>query len=99
LKNESEGIGLIVVYAGRRACAGEAVARAIRARNYLIKEHGVGWDKVMWRDGGYREGLTVDLWILPRGAINLSLTPTLDPKDVRVGRCGHKAHARRARGR
>lgn len=35
------------------------------------------------KDGGFRELLTVEIWIVPAGAEPPALTPTLDGKDVK----------------
>ena len=49
----------IFAYSGRRACKGEAEARAVRAKFYLMKNHGIAADRVIWKDGGFRENLSV----------------------------------------
>ena len=33
-----------------------------------VKKHGIQPDRVIWRDDGYRENLTIEVWIEPRGA-------------------------------
>jgi|SRR5215218_5823875 len=55
----------IVVYAGKRACVGEAEARWTRARNWLVRERGVPANKISWANGGYREEATVMCWLWP----------------------------------
>jgi hypothetical protein len=65
-RQNPDNIIYILAYGGRRACAGEAKARAIRAKNYLMKPHGIGANRVIWKDGGFRENLSVELWLRSR---------------------------------
>jgi hypothetical protein len=73
----------ILVYAGRHTCVGEAEARATRAKSYLVKRHGIGADRVIWKVGGFRERLSVDLWLWPRDESPPLPSPTVDPTDVK----------------
>ena len=65
-QNNPDRLGYIVVYAGRRSCAGEVQTRAERARKWVVEKRGVEANRVVWRDGGYREEVTTELWLLPR---------------------------------
>ena len=51
--NESDSIGYIFVYDGENVCVGEAQARAVRAKNYIVEYRGVPWNRVIWRHDGY----------------------------------------------
>ena len=53
LLNKQNDIGYIIVYAGRKACSGEAQARAMRMKRYVVEYRGVAWDRVIWKDGGF----------------------------------------------
>jgi hypothetical protein len=64
LKEWRLSIAYIVIHAGQKACDGEAKARGIRARNYLLKL-GIGPERVVWLDGGWKKELSVDVWIWP----------------------------------
>jgi hypothetical protein len=64
----------IVVYAGRRSSAEEVMRRVKRARKYLIAEHGIAAERIVFASGGQSEHLTFQLYILPYG-----LTPALSP--------------------
>jgi len=66
----------LYAYAGRRSCAGEAQARALRARNYLVHERGLQEDRIVCKDGGYREERTLEVWVWVRGMKPPSPTPT-----------------------
>lgn len=87
----------IFAYSGRRACKGEAVARAVRAKNYLLKRHGIAADRVSWKDGGFRERLSVELWLRPRKYAPPDATPTVDPAEVEFNAGCKKARGRRSR--
>ena len=84
LQQDSNLIGNIIVYAGRRSCANEAKDRAVRAKKYLVKMRGIQESRVKWMDGGYREESTVILQPVPRGGPKLTASPTLKPKQVRI---------------
>lgn len=61
-------VGYIFVNAGARSCKGEAQARAIRAKNYMMKVRGIEWNRVVWRDLGYRDEPEVVLYLFKRDA-------------------------------
>jgi hypothetical protein len=64
---EPKFYGYIVVQAGRRACRGEAQARAVRAKRYLMEVRGIAWDRVAWKDIGYGDDKEVKLFLFERG--------------------------------
>jgi hypothetical protein len=72
----------IFAYSGRRTCEGEAGARAIRAKNYLVRKHGIEAGRVIWKDGGFRENLSIELWLRTRKDLPPAAVPTVDPADV-----------------
>ena len=84
LQHDRDTIGYIIVYAGRRACAGEIKARALRATKYLVETRGTQASRIKWIDGGYREELTVILQPVPRGAPKLKASPTLKRSEVQI---------------
>ena len=55
LLNKPDDIGYIIVYAGRKACNGEAQARAMRMKKYVVEHRGVEWNRVIWKDAGHVE--------------------------------------------
>ena len=61
-------VGYIFVNAGQRSCKGEAQARAVRAKRYMMKVRGVEWNRVVWRDLGYRDESEVVLYLFKRDA-------------------------------
>jgi hypothetical protein len=95
LQNNPGAQGYIIAYGGRVGRAGEAQRRADRARDYLVNTRGIDSSRIVTVDGGYREELTVQLWIVPAGATPPTAEPSVDPSEVRTTR----APARRRRGR
>jgi hypothetical protein len=80
----------MVVYAGRVACLGEARARGVRARNYLIKTRGLDPTRIVAIDGGHREESLVELYAIPQDAEPPIPVPTITPsqvKPIKGGRC------------
>ena len=86
LQNDPTAQGYLVCYGGRRGRAGEAQRRCERARNFLVVSRGIDASRVVTVDGGFREGLTVEPWVVPSGAVPPASTPTVDPKEVRPPR-------------
>jgi hypothetical protein len=53
IQNDPEIIGYVFVFDGNDVCEGEAKARAIRARDYVVNYRGIPWNRVMWRYDGF----------------------------------------------
>jgi hypothetical protein len=84
LQNDPTATGYIIAYGGRVGRRGEAQARADRAKNYLVNQRGIDPSRIQTIDGGFREDLTVELWIAPSGATQPELSPSVDPSEVRT---------------
>jgi len=99
LQNEPGAQGYIIAYGGRRGRAGEAQARADRAKDYMVNSRGVDPGRIVTVDGGFREDLTVELWIVPTGATPPTASPTLQQSDVTIitGGAGRTSGRRRRR--
>jgi hypothetical protein len=65
LQNQPGAQGYIIAYG---SCAGEAQARADRAKDYLVNTRGIDAGRIVTVDGGCRADLSVELWIVPTGA-------------------------------
>jgi hypothetical protein len=89
--------GYIVVYAGRRACLGEAKYRALRAMKYVVKTHNIRENRIRWIDGGYQEELRVILQPLEPDAPEFIASPTLNPSEVIIKNCKPKSTKLRKR--
>jgi hypothetical protein len=66
LQNQPGSTATIIVYG---SCAGEAQTRGDRARDYLVNTRGIDAGRITVIDGGCRSDLTVQLWIVPTGAV------------------------------
>ncbi len=99
LQENPDDTGYIFVYAGRRACPGEAQTHAIRAKKYVVEVRGIEASRVVWRDGGYRENFSVGLHLSPSGMAELPVVPTIDQNEVEILDCKGKKISRRKRGR
>ena len=69
LQNEENLIGYILVFDRSGGCAGEAKARAVRAKRYVVEHRGIPWNRVIWRREGYDSSINTTLLLAPRGAI------------------------------
>lgn len=86
----------IMVYAGRRARASEAEARAARAKGYLVKERGIEAGRITTIDGGHQEELTVELYLVPPGARPPIPAPTVEPSEAQIIKAGSANNNRRS---
>lgn len=86
LQNDPTAQGYLVCYGGRTGRTGEAQRRCDRAKNYLVSTRGIDASRVVTVDGGFREELTVELWVVPSGATPPAASPTVDPSEVRPAR-------------
>lgn len=86
-KRMPRNIIYLVIYAGQRACIGEAKARGIRAKKHLVSR-GIPPAQVVWIDGGHQRKLRTEVWIWPPEMGEPSVFPeyNLKPNEVRVER-------------
>jgi hypothetical protein len=82
LSNDPTMTGYFVCYGGRKGRRGEAAARCKRAKSYLVNHRDFDPDRIVLVDGGFREDLTVVLWMMPPG-MKPPLNPTVAPGEVR----------------
>ena len=64
LKKGPELVLYLLVYSDWRSCQQQGRARAVRAKNYLVKHHGIEASRVVWKDGGFRNDLSVEVWLI-----------------------------------
>jgi len=84
-KDQSRNIIYLVIYAGKSACVGEAKARGIRAKNYLVKRN-VPASHIVYLDGGWKNEVTTEVWIWPPDVGKPFIFPefTLKPAEVKL---------------
>jgi hypothetical protein len=86
LQNSPGSTGYVIAYAGRGTRAGEADRMGRRALDYLTTARGIGRDRLIFIDGGYRESNSFELWVVPQGAEAPRPTPTLTPEQAAPSR-------------
>lgn len=86
LQNNPGATGYIIAYAGRNSRAGEADRMTKRAADYLSTNRGIGRDRLVTINGGYRESNSFELWLVPQGAEAPRPTPTVSPDERRTRR-------------
>jgi len=89
-RKSSEQVIYFLIYAGPVSCQDEARLRAERARNYLVQHHKIPQADIVWKTGGYRPDLSVEIWLLPKDKPlpESSTSTTIDPAQVRLsGKC------------
>ena len=77
-----------LVYGGMHSCKDEARLRALRAKKYLVQHHSIPPKSISWRDGGFRQELRVEIWLLRQDQPlpEPSTFLTIDPADVKSPR-------------
>jgi hypothetical protein len=88
LQNGPPATAYVIYYGGRRygkklPLFGEAAARAARLAKYLTEQRGLSPERLVIKDGGFREFWTVELWGVPVGATPPAPTPTLQRRDIK----------------
>jgi K319-like protein len=84
LQNDPTAQGYLICYGGRKGRTGEAQRRCDRAKDYLVTTRGIDASRIVTVDGGYKEELWVELWVVPAGATPPQGSPTVDPSEVQA---------------
>ncbi len=77
-------VGYIYVYAGQRARLIKARTQGELLKRYLVEGHGLGAERMMWKDGGHREQAMVELWVWPPKLGEPLATPEPEVKEVEI---------------
>jgi hypothetical protein len=74
LRNKSDLNDVIYFYfyGDRNSCLSQVRKRIEKAKNYLVSEQKIPNERIVLKEGGYRENLTVDVYIQPR---DFKITP------------------------
>jgi hypothetical protein len=84
VQNDPRMRAYVVVYGGRRDTSRREVSvRRARIRRYLVSNRSIESKRVVVADGGFRDALTVELWLAPEGQELPKATATVSPKAVR----------------
>lgn len=83
LQNDPTTTGYIIAYGGRTSPIGQVEMLMTRARNYLTNERAIDGSRLVIVNGGFREGDSVELWLVPRGAATPRATPTVQAGEVK----------------
>jgi hypothetical protein len=75
--------GYIIVYGRKNGRRNEVKARIASMKASLIMR-GVGTKRVTFIDGGFREKLSVEMWLVEKGKNAPVPTPTIEAKDVKL---------------
>lgn len=87
VQNEPSHTAYVIVYGGQYGTARHEVEqRKARIRRYLVKNRGIEPERVCVVGGGFREKVTVELWLVARGEKLPEPTATVSPKDVKYKR-------------
>jgi hypothetical protein len=97
LQNDPTAQGYLICYGGRKGRTGEGQRRCDRAKDYLVNTRGISGDRIVTVDGGYKEDLTVELWVVPQGANPPTASPTVDPSEVKATPAPRPRRGRRGR--
>ncbi|HYW74583.1 MAG TPA: hypothetical protein VE961_26395 [Pyrinomonadaceae bacterium] len=82
LQNSPDATAYIIIYAGQHSRTGQADALGKRSMDYLTITRGVGAQRLVFVNGGYREQDQFEIWLCPPGAHPPQPTPTVQPGDV-----------------
>ncbi len=83
LQNDPSTKAYIIAYGGRTSPIAQVDVLMKRARSYMIDQRGIDGSRLVIINGGFREGDSVELWIVPSGAAPPRATPTVQAGDVK----------------
>jgi hypothetical protein len=75
----------ILVYGGRDTTAQDELRiRRSRIKRYLVNERGMETTRITVVDSGFRENLSIELWLVPQGAEPPEMKPTVRREEVKI---------------
>lgn len=84
LENDPSAKGYIIVYAGRMARVNEAKTYSERAKQYLTGKRKIDKRRLIALDGGHRESLETELYVVPSHMPGPTPTPTIPSNEVQI---------------
>jgi hypothetical protein len=85
LQNSPDTTAYVIIYAGKNSRRGQADLLGKRSMDYLTVTRGVGTQRLVFINGGYRDTDYIEIWLCPPGAHPPQPTPTVQPGDVQPG--------------
>lgn len=82
LQNDPSTTAYIIAYGGRESRLGQVEMLMKRARSYIVDQRGIDASRLVIVNGGFREADSVELWIVPAGAVAPRATPTVQAGEV-----------------
>ncbi|HEX8473005.1 MAG TPA: hypothetical protein VF666_03150 [Pyrinomonadaceae bacterium] len=87
LQNQPKVRGYIIVYAPSVGSkSGAALAYGARMKKYLVVARALKSVRITVVDGGFREKLSYEMWLVPEGTELPVARPTVSRKDVKLKR-------------
>jgi hypothetical protein len=83
LQNDPSTTAYIIAYGGRTSPIGQVERLMTRAREYLTTQRGIDASRLVIINGGFREGDSVELWLVPSGAAPPRARPTVQAGEVK----------------
>jgi hypothetical protein len=83
LLNDPTAQAYVFAYGGRASKPGDAQKAATRVKEYLVTKRGLDAARAFVTDAGFREEPTIELWLVPAGAIPPEATPTIKPSELK----------------
>lgn len=97
LQNNPGAQGYILGYGGRRTRLSSGKKLADAAKTYLVKIRNMDAAGLVTVDGGYKEEVSTELWVVPSGANPPTASPTVDPSEIEPTDPARKPPARRGK--
>lgn len=97
LQNHPGGGVYIICYGGRNSRPDAAQRHCEFIKDFLVNSRDIDAGRIVIVDGGYRESLTEELWILPAGATPPNPSPTVHPSEVEAPPAPRRARRRGSR--
>ena len=83
LQNDPSTRAYIIAYGGRNSPIAQVEVLMKRARDYVVEQRGIDASRLVIVNGGFREGDSVELWVVPAGAEPPRATPTVQAGEVK----------------
>lgn len=84
LEADPSAQGYVIAYGTVKGSKMEAFMAADKATQYLVKQRKIESGRLLPMDGGFREQIGVELWLIPSGADLPQPTPTIDPAKMKT---------------